>query len=75
MASDSEQKLSSREQWRKKKAEEKKAKNRAYYEKNQKQLIRKNSVVRLESDFEEDYGSFFSCGQNVLLATFSSEKT
>ncbi|XP_068689864.1 uncharacterized protein [Montipora foliosa] len=46
MASDSEQKLSRIEQWRKKKAEEKKTKNRAYYEGNQKQLIRKNSEYR-----------------------------
>lgn len=46
MASDSEQKLSRIEQWRKKKAEEKKAKNKAYYEKNKKHIIKKNAEYR-----------------------------
>lgn len=46
MASDSEQKLSRIEQWRKKTADEKKAKNKAYYENNKKQIIRKNLEYR-----------------------------
>lgn len=46
MASDSEQKLSRIEQWRKKKAEEKKAKNKAYYEKNKQSIIKENSDRR-----------------------------
>ena len=46
MASNSEQKLSRIEQWRKKNAEEKKAKNKVYYEKNKKKIIKKNAEYR-----------------------------
>lgn len=45
MASNSEQKLSRIEQWRKKKAEEKKAKNKVYYE-NKKQIIKESAENR-----------------------------
>jgi len=34
-----------------------------------------NGVVTLDSDFKDDLGSVFSCGQRVLLGHFFHKKT